>query len=67
MTAETEIKAFVAEYVRLWNDYDVPAMRAMWDKSEPAPIYLAEEREPMLGWDAIEAYWGIDRSKSDRH
>lgn len=66
MTIEQDIGAFVDRYIALWNAYDVPAMRAMWDEREESPIYLAEEAEPMIGWPAIEAYWGIDRSKSDR-
>ncbi|MDG2532161.1 nuclear transport factor 2 family protein [Sphingomonas sp. HITSZ_GF] len=66
MSIEQEIAAFVADYMRLWNAYDVPAMQALWDTDETAPIYVAEEAEPMLGWPAIHAYWGIDRSKSER-
>jgi hypothetical protein len=66
MSIEREIGDFVAEYVRLWNAYDVPAMRALWDEAEPSPIYVAEEAEPMIGWPAIHGYWGIDRSRSDR-
>lgn len=66
MSTQDEIAQFVSDYVRLWNAYDVPSMRAMWDREEPAPIYVAEEREPLIGWDALEAYWGIDRSKSVR-
>jgi hypothetical protein len=66
MTVDQQIADFVADYVRRWNAYDVPGLRAMWDEREPVPIYVAEESEPMIGWPAIEAYWGIDRSKSDR-
>ena len=66
MSIDQEIAVFVADYVRLWNAYDVPAMRAMWDEAEESPIYVAEESEPMIGWPAVRAYWAIDRSKSDR-
>lgn len=66
MTLDEEIAAFVADYVARWNAYDVPAMRAMWDEAEASPIYVAEEAEPMIGWPAIHAYWGIDRSRSER-
>lgn len=66
MSIDQEIATFVADYVRIWNAYEVPALRALWDAEEPSPIYVAEESEPMIGWPALEAYWGIDRSRSDR-
>lgn len=53
-------------YIDLWNDYDVEPMIAMWDEDEPAPIYVAEEREPLHGWDAIKGYWrGADPETTD--
>lgn len=53
-------------YVDHWNEYDVDPMIAMWDEEEPEPIYIAEEREPLIGWDAIKGYWqGADPETSD--
>ncbi|RED16786.1 nuclear transport factor 2 family protein [Parasphingopyxis lamellibrachiae] len=60
------ISAYLDAYFEAWNAYDVPAMRALWDESEDNPVYLAEECAPHHGWDAILAYWGVDRSQSER-
>jgi hypothetical protein len=61
-----DITAFLNAYFAAWNKYDVPAMKALWDRDETSPIYVAEECEPHIGWPAIEAYWGVDRSASER-
>jgi hypothetical protein len=66
MELETEVTQFVHDYLNAWNSYDVARMRAMWDHGDAFPIYVAEECEPLLGWDAIESYWSIDRSNSVR-
>ena len=56
----------LASYVDHWNDYDVEPMIAMWDGDEPDPIYVAEEREPLHGWEAIKGYWrGADPETTD--
>jgi ketosteroid isomerase-like protein len=65
-TLHDDISAFLATYFEAWNGYDVPAMRSLWDESEENATYLAEECEPHHGWDEILAYWGVDRSKSER-
>lgn len=61
-----ELSAFLDAYFEAWNRYDVPAMRALWDEDEKDVLYLAEESEPRHGWDRILAYWGVDRSQSER-
>lgn len=66
MTLHDEIAAFLDSYFEAWNRYDVSAMKALWDGDEPTPIYVAEECDPHIGWDAILGYWGVDRSKSER-
>lgn len=66
MTFDEEIAAYLDAYFEAWNRYDVPAMKALWDEEEATPIYLAEEMDPLVGWDAILGYWGVDRSKSER-
>ncbi len=66
MSVEDEIATFLDRYFAAWNRYDVAAMTALWDEDEATPIYLAEESEPRIGWPAIRAYWGIDRSASER-
>jgi hypothetical protein len=69
MTANTlheELTAFLNDYFAAWNVYDAARMRALWDTEEKDVIYLAEECEPHIGWDAIDGYWGVDRTKAER-
>lgn len=66
MTLHDDLAQFLDSYFEAWNRYDVPAMRALWDESESAAIYVAEECEPHHGWEQILGYWGVDRSKSER-
>ncbi len=54
---QNEIQATLEQYVAHWNDYDVESMIALWDRDESDPIYVAEELDPLRGWDAMEAYW----------
>ncbi|MGH6612650.1 nuclear transport factor 2 family protein [Sphingomonas sp.] len=66
MSIEPAIAAWLDIYFEAWNRYDVPAMKACWDEEDQLPIYLAEECDPHIGWEAVLGYWGIDRSKSER-
>ena len=66
MPLHDEISTFLDAYFLALNAYDVPAMKGLWDEEETQPIYLAEESDPHIGWDAILGYWNIDRSKSER-
>lgn len=61
-----ELTTFLDAYFAAWNQYDVPAMRGLWDEEEPDVLYLAEECEPHHGWEQVLSYWGVDRSKSER-
>jgi len=61
-----EITDFLDAYFAAWNVYDASAMRALWDTEEDQALYLAEECEPHIGWDAINGYWGVDRTKAER-
>lgn len=65
-TIDAEITAYLDAYFAAWNVYDVAAMTALWDEDEANVLYLAEECEPHHGWPAIQAYWGVDRSKAER-
>lgn len=66
MSIDAEITAWLDAYFAAWNLYDVPAMTALWDVDDPLPIYLAEECDPHIGWEAVLGYWNVDRSKSER-
>lgn len=61
-----ELSDYLDAYFDAWNVYDVGRLRALWDEDEPNVIYVAEECEPHLGWEAVRAYWAIDRSKAER-
>ncbi|MCB2109217.1 MAG: nuclear transport factor 2 family protein [Rhodobacteraceae bacterium] len=58
MSLHDEIKAVLDDYIAKWNVYDIPGMKALWDSDEAEPIYVAEERDPIIGWQAMETYWG---------
>jgi hypothetical protein len=66
MTVFAEVEAFVDDYIARWNAYDVPRLRSLWDATEADPIYVAEEADPLFGWAALEKYWSVDRSTSER-
>ena len=56
-TLTEEIQEVLDTYVAHWNAYETDAMVNLWDRDEPDPIYVAEELDPLRGWDALEAYW----------
>jgi len=66
MSLTTEIRAFLDDYIAHWNAYDVARLRALWDSEEENPIYVAEEADVLYGWPALERYWAVDRSSSER-
>jgi hypothetical protein len=67
MALHDEITAFLDDYVAKWNAYDSTGLKAMWDADEREPIYVAEEREPLIGWAALEAYWAAGASGGSTH
>jgi hypothetical protein len=66
-TLQEEIQSVLDTYVAHWNDYDADAMIAMWDRDEPEPIYVAEEIDPLRGWDTLEAYWRAPDPATTEH
>lgn len=62
MTAlDGEIAAFLDRYRACWSRADYDGVMALWDKDEPNPIYVAEEADPAVGWDAIRKYFDRNR------
>ena len=59
MTSPTrEIEDLLAALTMRWNGLELQRIRELWDPDEQEPYYLPEESEdPLIGWDAIEAYW----------
>lgn len=64
---QEDIQTVLDRYVAHWNAYEIDAMMALWDRDEPDPIYVAEELDPLRGWDAIEAYWRGADPKTTEH
>jgi len=53
-----EIQAYLNTYAAAYNRQDYETLLAMWDKSNPNPIYMAEEiNPPMHGWSVLKAYF----------
>jgi ketosteroid isomerase-like protein len=56
------IEHLIREYVALSAGMRFQEKRAYWDPEEPSPV-LAPEEAPrtLVGWEAIERYWGGSR------
>ncbi len=52
-----EISAVLDDYMTRWSASDMDGLQQLWDADEPSPIYVAEEREPLIGWEAVRGYW----------
>jgi hypothetical protein len=40
-----------------WSASGMEGLQELWDADEPDPIDVAEEREPLIGGEAVRAYW----------
>jgi len=68
MTAiHDEVADVLNRYVAHWNDWEMDAVRALWDPDEAEPIYVAEETPPMIGWDALARYWKVSEPRRSEH
>lgn len=52
-----QLQAVIDELARAWTERDFDAVRTLWDRTDPHPVYVAEEAEPMFDHAAIDAYW----------
>ncbi len=53
----TEIEAIIHATADRWNSQNFATVLELWDTSEPAPFYLAEEQDDwFIGWEALRAY-----------
>ena len=56
----TEVQHVLDRVAECFRNNDFDAARALWDTSDPAPFYVAEEHEPCAAdWPALEDYWRI--------
>ena len=71
----TKIVDLVERYVACSETMDFDGKKRLWDLDDPMPLLMPEEAQaPLVGWDAIEAYWFKSRvimeslkSKSANH
>jgi ketosteroid isomerase-like protein len=52
-----ELETVVEEFTQAWNGMDFKALRALWDPDLSEPVYVPEESDRLVGWDAVEHYW----------
>lgn len=59
---EQAVVSTIREYVACAQTMDFAARKALWDHDEGMPILCPEEAiEPLIGWDALDAYWSRSR------
>lgn len=58
----TEIARLIEEYVGYSETMDFAGKKRLWDIDDPLPLLMPEEAHvPLVGWEAIEAYWSQSR------
>ena len=63
---ETEIISIMSHVASDWNANNYDGLKAHWDQTDPAPIYLAEEADQiMTSWPQVENYWSASEKWID--
>ena len=58
MSLEAEITDVIEALEAAWKAHDFAAVKALWDTSDPQPVYNAEEAEKAFtSWPEIDRYW----------
>ncbi|MBT4739894.1 MAG: SnoaL-like domain-containing protein [Rhodospirillaceae bacterium] len=61
-TVQAEITDLITRYVGFSESMDFAGKKALWDDEDPAPLLMPEEAlNPLIGWEAIDAYWSKSR------
>jgi hypothetical protein len=61
----TEVEAVIRQMSAMYTDLKGPQPIELFDRSEPAPQYLAEEQPDwMIGWEKLEWYFNTPQRKS---
>ena len=56
------VKETVLAYVACSEGFNFAARKGLWDADEDTPVLCPEESpEPLIGWDALDAYWSHSR------
>ena len=54
---KTEIEQVLKQLQANWNSQNFATVLDLWDRDEPEPYYLAEERDEwLIGWDELNGY-----------
>lgn len=61
-TLQEDISDLITRYVSYSETMDFAGKKALWDSEDLTPLLMPEEAHaPLIGWDAIEAYWSKSR------
>ena len=48
----------VRDYDKRWSSLDFVALGELWERDDPAPIYVGDEyAAPLIGLDELERHW----------
>ena len=57
-----DVTDIVLAYVACSEGMDFATRKSLWDPAEATPVLCPEEApEPLIGWDALDAYWSRSR------
>ena len=58
MSLDDEVAAILDELVAIWSQLDFARLRELWDTTDPAVVYIADELPyPLVGMKEIEENW----------
>lgn len=61
-TLQKDIAELIETYVGFSESMDFAGKKNLWDADDPLPLLMPEEAHvPLVGWDAIDAYWSQSR------
>ncbi len=64
-SVQTEVEAVIRQMSAMYTDLKGPQPIELFDRSEPAPQYLAEEQPDwIIGWDKLEWYFNTPQRKA---
>jgi hypothetical protein len=55
---EPALTDLVRDYDKRWSSLDFIALADLWERDDPAPIYVGDEyAAPLIGFDDLERHW----------
>jgi len=55
---ESALTDLVRDYDKRWSSLDFVALGELWERDDPAPIYVGDEyAAPLIGLDELERHW----------